>query len=91
MKLAVEKINVTLGRGFGEYIQWVKYEKGLDLIKEKKMPMMLIIHKTWCGACHALKPKIRESRPIWELSKYFIMSNVEVYIYVCVVLLSNLL
>ena len=77
MKIAQEQINVTLGRGFGEYIQWVAYEKALEVSKEKNMPMMLIIHKTWCGACKSLKPKIRDSREIWELSKYFVMVNVE--------------
>ena len=80
MQNATEKINLTLGRGFGEYIQWVKYEKAVELTKEKNMPMMLIIHKQWCGACNALKPVIAQSRPIWELSYHFIMVNVEVKI-----------
>jgi len=78
MKLAQETITVTLGRGFGEYIQWVAYPKAIEICREKKLPMMLIIHKTWCGACKSLKPTIKNSRPIWELSKYFVMVNVEV-------------
>lgn len=78
MEIAIQEINITLGRGFGEYINWVTYPKALELCKEQNMPMMLIIHKTWCGACKALKPTIKDSRPIWELSKYFIMVNVEV-------------
>jgi len=77
MDLALEKINVSLGRGFGEYIEWVTYQSGLAIAKETNRPMMLIIHKSWCGACNALKPKIMNSRPIWEMSKYFVMVNVE--------------
>ena len=77
MDLAIQKINLTLGRGFGEYIQWVKYEKALEQAKEQNMPIMLIIHRQWCSACKALKPIIAESRPIWKLSYYFIMVNVE--------------
>ncbi|XP_066927374.1 uncharacterized protein [Clytia hemisphaerica] len=77
MKSAQQTMNITLGRGFGEYIDWVAYPRALELCKEKNMPMMLIIHKTWCGACKSLKPTIKDSRPIWELSKYFIMVNTE--------------
>ncbi|XP_065649943.1 uncharacterized protein LOC100207796 isoform X3 [Hydra vulgaris] len=77
MNLALEKINLTLGRGFGEYIEWKRFENALEHSKESKMPIMLIIHKSWCGACSALKPKIANSRPIWKLSYYFNMVNVE--------------
>jgi protein-disulfide reductase (glutathione) len=77
MSAAIKRINITLGNGFGEYIDWVAYDAAFEVAAEEKKPMMMIIHKTWCGACAALKPKVEWSRPIWELSKYFVMVNVE--------------
>jgi thiol-disulfide isomerase/thioredoxin len=64
-------------RGFGSHIKWLTYQSGLKTATDKKMPMMLIIHKTYCGACKALKPKIRNSEEIGQLSEKFVMVNCE--------------
>ena len=51
--------------GFGDKIDWVT----LDEAKQLKKPIMLVIHKSWCGACKALRPKFAASEEIAELSR----------------------
>jgi protein-disulfide reductase (glutathione) len=37
--------------GFGDDLPWVKWENARDVAKMQRKPIMLIIHKSWCGAC----------------------------------------
>jgi len=77
METAKQSINVSLSRGFGDYIDWQTLEKGKEIAKEQTKPMMVIIHRTWCSACKALKPKLANSYDVYELSKNFVMVNIE--------------
>ncbi|KAK7076290.1 Thioredoxin domain-containing protein 12 [Halocaridina rubra] len=65
----------NLSNGLGENYEWHTLEEGLSLSKNQGQPLMLIIHKSWCGACKAFKPKFAASTEALELSQHFIMVN----------------
>ena len=54
---ALTKISVvsgedgSLSNGLGDNYDWVTLSDGYEIAKEQRKPLMLIIHKSWCGAC----------------------------------------
>ncbi|XP_041357311.1 thioredoxin domain-containing protein 12-like isoform X2 [Gigantopelta aegis] len=68
----------TLARGWGDNLDWQTLEDGLKKAKEENKPLMVVIHKTWCGACRALKPLFAETKEIGEIGSNFIMVNLEI-------------
>ncbi|KHN83312.1 Folliculin [Toxocara canis] len=69
-----------LARGFGDDIDWVTWREAKQQSKTLKKPIFLLIHKSWCGACQALKTTFRVSSrrdEFVKLSKEFVMVNTE--------------
>ena len=64
------------GRGFGDAISWFSFDDGLRAAEAQAMPALVVIHKSWCGACRSLGPAFAASAEITALASEFIMINV---------------
>jgi len=67
-----------LAHGFGEDIDWVKWEDAVETSLEVNKPIFLLIHKQWCHACKNLKKTMQQSnarKAFKRLSEYFVMVN----------------
>uniref|UniRef100_F1L356 Thioredoxin domain-containing protein 12 n=1 Tax=Ascaris suum TaxID=6253 RepID=F1L356_ASCSU len=73
-------ISESLGRGFGDDINWVPYADAFVTARLNNKPIFLLIHNTWCKACLDLQKELRdhpdERKEIVELSRQFVMVNV---------------
>jgi len=74
--LSTRTASAADSHGLGDHYNWVELDEGYELAKASSKPLMLLIHKSWCGACKALKPRFKSSQPIEQLSPNFIMVNV---------------
>eukprot|EP00092_Neocalanus_flemingeri_P003456 GFUD01003705.1.p1 GENE.GFUD01003705.1~~GFUD01003705.1.p1 ORF type:complete len:163 (-),score=35.51 GFUD01003705.1:270-758(-) len=65
-----------ISNGWGSQYSWVNSLEAAksQAISEQK-PLMLIIHKSWCGACKKLKALFSTDQEILDLSKNFVMVN----------------
>lgn len=66
-----------LARGWGDDIDWVTLEEAKEISVREKKPIMVIIHKTWCGACKSLKKEVAEDEAIAKFSSNLVMVNTE--------------
>lgn len=67
-------IRITGKHFFGTNLKWeTSLEAGLKKIKTTRRPGMLIVHRSWCGACRGLKPKFEASKDIEMLSNGFVL------------------
>jgi len=73
---------IDLSRGFSDKIAWVHgLDKAKELAREEDKPIVALIHKTWCGACKALKKDFQAGGAgvdkVVQLSKNYVMVNLE--------------
>lgn len=62
--------------GFGDKIPWEPFEGALAHAKKDGMPVMLVVHASWCKRCKELKPAFSDSE-IEALSQRFVMVNAD--------------
>lgn len=63
-------------RGFGEQFEWYSFDDGLRAAEAFAKPAVVVIHKSWCGACRNLGPVFAASEELMSLAKDFVMINV---------------
>jgi len=66
-----------LARGWGDDINWVTLEKAREISVTENKPVMVIIHKTWCGACKNLKAEVAQDKALAKFSSNLVMVNTE--------------
>ncbi len=65
-------------RGFNDNIKWLNsLEDGIRVGKETNTPVFVLIAKSWCGACKALKATFAGSTKIAAASADFVMVNLQ--------------
>ncbi len=62
--------------GFGTNIPWEPLSGALAHAKADGMPVMLVVHASWCKRCKELKPVFTDNE-IETLSQRFVMVNVD--------------
>ncbi len=62
--------------GFGDGIAWRGFDEGLADAAKLGVPLMMVVHASWCSQCKALKPKF-DDPALKELSHEFVMVNVD--------------
>ncbi len=49
--LCASRADGSLSHGFNDNIDWKSFDEGMELSKSLGKPMLLLIHKSWCGTC----------------------------------------
>jgi len=61
------------GAGWGDNVDWKPLDDGLRQAAQENRGAVIIIWKSWCGACKNLKPLVAQSAELARLSSNFVM------------------
>ena len=62
-----------LGGAFGNEINWKNYADGIEEIRTKHKPGMLVFHRGFCPSCNRLAMEVKNNKKVINLSKHFVM------------------
>ncbi|HEY8376636.1 MAG TPA: thioredoxin family protein [Nannocystis sp.] len=62
--------------GFGDRIAWRGLSEGFREAQTLGLPIMLVVHASWCSQCKALRPVFSDPDLV-ALSNHFVMINVD--------------
>jgi protein-disulfide reductase (glutathione) len=62
--------------GFGDKIAWRGLSEGFREAATLGLPIMLVVHASWCSQCKALRPAFSDPDLV-ALSDHFVMINVD--------------
>jgi len=62
--------------GWNDDIAWRGLDEGLREAKQSGMPVMMVVHTTWCGNCQNLKQTFN-SAALAQLSEQFVMVHLD--------------
>ncbi len=65
LSVAFAVVAANFDRGFNSNIAWTnELEAGLARAKAEGKPALVLVHKTWCGACKRLKTVWADSKAL---------------------------
>lgn len=63
--------------GWNDRIAWRGLDEGLREAKQSGMPVMMVVHTSWCGNCQRLKKTFNSDPKLEQLSEQFVMVHLD--------------
>jgi len=63
--------------GWNDRIAWRSLDEGLREAKQSGMPLMMVVHTTWCGNCKNLQRTFNADAKLEQLSEEFVMVHID--------------
>jgi protein-disulfide reductase (glutathione) len=63
--------------GWNDAIAWRGLDEGLREAQQAQLPVMMVVHTSWCPKCRALQRVFNDDPQIERLSEHFVMVHVD--------------